>query len=370
MATSITTSLPQWLTGGTYDTDGGNDLRNSDITAGWLDTGILTGSSVGVWPGVTSGAALKVTTATGMAVTVAPGSFVVPNSGAPSAGGYKSTLASSGTLTVATSDPVNPRIDLVVAYVSDVGTSSSFGAVEIITGTPAGSPSAPAAPANSVPLAQVTVPANATSIITGDIADIRTFTAAAGGIPIAGKTGATALPAGYNGLLAYDPASGSFYHMAAAGAQQARVLPFAPVVNVNGGADVNVPQASGQVQVCAATFTCDGNTDLMITARWAGLYQASPANTSGVAMLLLDGASVPFDALYFNLHASDVGGSGNAVNGQSWTTFTSSALSTTPSAGTHTVRLKFACQTTGQSFKVLTSVTFAPAYLRVAPVTL
>lgn len=369
MATSLPTSLPQWLTGGTYDADGGNDLRNSDITASWLDTGILTGSSVGVWAGVTSGAALKVSTSSGLQVAVAPGSFVVPNSASAIAGGYKATLASSGTLTVATADPVNPRIDLVCANVVDLGTSSSFGEVQIITGTPGASPVAPAAPANSVPLAQVTVPANAVSISSGNITDVRTFTASAGGIPIAPKTGSGSLPGGYNGLMAYDPASGSYYHMASGGAKQAHVLPFAPVVNVNGGADVNVPVGTGQVQVCAATFTCDGNTDLAITARWAGVYQSSPANTSGIAMLLLDSAVVPFDALYFNLHASDVGGAGNATNGESWTTFTASALGTTPSAGTHTVRLKFVCQS-GASFKVLTSFTFAPAYLRVSPVVL
>ena len=43
-----------------------------------------------------------------------------------------------------------------------------------MTGTPAGSPSPPSAPANSFTLAQVAVAANATSITSGNITDQRT----------------------------------------------------------------------------------------------------------------------------------------------------------------------------------------------------
>src|SRR5690242_15993302 len=150
MATSVNTSLPQWLTGCTYDSNSGNDLRNSSITAMFFDEGILTGTTIGVLGGVIGGAGLVVNPGTGMTVTVQPGSFVVPNSGTPTAGGYAATLVSQATLTVQASDPSNPRIDIVVANVVDNGNNTSFGQVQIITGVASPSPAVPTAPANSI----------------------------------------------------------------------------------------------------------------------------------------------------------------------------------------------------------------------------
>jgi len=63
-------------------------------------------------------------------------------------------------LTVATADGSHPRIDIVVARVYDLGTSGSSCDVDIVTGTPATSPVAPATPAASLLLAQVLVPAS------------------------------------------------------------------------------------------------------------------------------------------------------------------------------------------------------------------
>ena len=366
MATSILTSLPTWLAGGTYDGNSGNDLRNSDVTASWLDTGILTGSSVGVWGGVTSGAALKVSAASGMNVSVGPGSFVVPNTASAIAGGYRSTLASSGTLAVAASDPANPRVDLVVAYVSDVGTSSSFGAVEIITGTPAASPVAPSAPANSVALAKVTVPANATSIVLGNIADVRTFTAAAGGIPIAPKTGTGALPAGYSGLMAYDPVSGSFYHMGASGPRQAKTLPFAPVHGLLSAAATFSNPSFGAIG--SASVATDGNTDLKITASIGTLYQ-SAGTASGLIlveiMIMLDSS-----VIYLGNFPVETFGGGNC-SGLTAITYTSAAAASTPSNGAHTITvLATANVTSANVFHVSGVVPPASNYLRIEPANL
>lgn len=77
--------------------------------------------------------------------------------------------------TIAASDPTNPRIDIVCASVQDAAYSGSNNQwlIQVITGTPAPSPSAPATPANSIVLAQVAVAANATSITSGNITDKR-----------------------------------------------------------------------------------------------------------------------------------------------------------------------------------------------------
>jgi microcystin-dependent protein len=75
------------------------------------------------------------------------------------------------TLTIAASNPSNPRIDVPVAQVQDAayaGATNSF-SLSVVTGTPGGSPVAPSIPASSIGLADVLVPASATSITSGNI---------------------------------------------------------------------------------------------------------------------------------------------------------------------------------------------------------
>lgn len=361
MATSLATSLPWALTGCTYDADSGNDIRNSTVTSVFLDTGIVTGSGVaiGVRGGVTGGAGLVVGPGTGMTVTVQPGSFVVPNSASAVAGGYAATLASQGTLTVATADPSNPRLDIVCAYVNDTGTSASAGAVEIITGTPASSPSAPSAPANSITLAQVTVPAAATSISSGNIADSRPFTVAVGGVLVAPKG---TVP-GYVGMLAYDKASGSFYHMVNAGAAQARVLPFAPVTAVLTGGAYSLTTSAAQVPGLSATVTCDGQTDLKISYHIAGFTGLSSAVTYITVAAYIDGATVDLTTVML---AATV----TAQGGVSGVAYTGSITGNTPAAGAHTVTVDaWSTAVSGGSPAVHAFAGLpASAWLRVEPV--
>lgn len=114
-----------------------------------------------------------------MSVQVFPGNFVVSNStrGLPYVGGLSGATGNI-TLTVATANATNPRIDLVYAQVidtvaTDTGTSSSV--IGIVTGTASGSPAVPPLPTNGVciPLAQVAVAANATTIVSANITDVR-----------------------------------------------------------------------------------------------------------------------------------------------------------------------------------------------------
>ena len=80
---------------------------------------------------------------------------------------------------IAASNPTNPRIDIVVLQVLDAqySGSSNLAQLAVVTGTPAVTPVAPAAPSNSITLAQVAVAANATSIATGNLTDTRTYSA-------------------------------------------------------------------------------------------------------------------------------------------------------------------------------------------------
>jgi hypothetical protein len=78
-------------------------------------------------------------------------------------------------LTVTTANPSNPRIDRVVVTILDAYYSGSSNTVtfQVIAGTPAGSPTAPSTPQNSISLATIAVAAGATSITNANITDTR-----------------------------------------------------------------------------------------------------------------------------------------------------------------------------------------------------
>ncbi|MGW1618441.1 hypothetical protein [Streptomyces sp. NPDC002172] len=121
-------------------------------------------------------------------------------------GAYPVTLPEPATLTFADGDATNPRIDLVVLRIYDSlydNSGQTKAALEIVQGTPAATPAAPAAPAIALPVYQVRVPAGAsagkggldwTTVLT----DLRTPTVAVGGIlPVYGETGNGAYPGQY-----------------------------------------------------------------------------------------------------------------------------------------------------------------------------
>jgi hypothetical protein len=99
------------------------------------------------------------------------------------------------TLTVAAADPTNPRIDAVVAYVTDSfynGSTNTF-VLGIVTGTPAASPATPAVPSNGLLLGTLAVAANATSIAAGNVsAGAGLMLTARGGVQPVLSTDATA----------------------------------------------------------------------------------------------------------------------------------------------------------------------------------
>jgi hypothetical protein len=69
----------------------------------------------------------------------------------------------------------NPRIDLVVARIQDSFYSGAVdtATIEMVTGVPAASPLVPAAPANSLILAQILIPASAAVVLPANITDRR-----------------------------------------------------------------------------------------------------------------------------------------------------------------------------------------------------
>lgn len=126
-----------------------------------------------------------------MSVDVAGGRAAVNGDDAAiTQGSYLVWNDATKNLTIAAADPTNPRKDIIIARVYDAfySGSSNEWALEVITGTPASTPSEPAVPNNAIKLAVVTVPALASSITNAHIADVRQRAAAVGGTIVCTST--------------------------------------------------------------------------------------------------------------------------------------------------------------------------------------
>ena len=236
--------------------------------------------------------------------------------------------------------------------------------MEIIAGTPAASPVAPSTPAASLLLAQVLVPTSASSIISGDITDERTWTAPPGGIiPVASAAASPAFPPTQ---LVYDQATSSLCQGTGTAGQLDSVSFLQAgkmtVVNTSTGAQGQTPGTPtsdpwgigyGQIgsgggkggggspstdgtsaSEIKVTFTADGTADYELAYQWGASVPAEawvPASnvTAGQVQyrLFLDGTLVDEVMQFLSDSPLAAAGAGTA----SW--YSSAALGTTPSAG-------------------------------------
>lgn len=326
MPSSVSMGYAAWMDGETWNALLG---RQAHIAATFLNSPAaqVTG---GVLP---SGGALAITAGSGMTVNAATGYAVVPNTSGSTQGGYLCPAMSATTgLTIAASDPVNARIDLACATVSDLGTSSSAWILQIITGTAAPSPVAPATPANSVALAQVRVPAGSSSVSGGNITDVRVFTAAQGGVvPVRNLAAAlTGLP-GYNGMYIHDQSSQRLArYTSAAAVAQAVVLPFTPQSADGAAFFFNGTQHT----TASVTVTPDGSTDLEIIVSWDSIVPgASPGRSNW--FVYLDSTQIRDVQI---TPAQSIGANGG---GGGFTHITNSGRGDRPTSGTHTVSIQY-----------------------------
>lgn len=88
---------------------------------------------------------------------------------------YRVRAGSVTNVAVTSAHASQPRIDLVVVRVADSQFSGSDdeATLEVIAGTPAASPAAPALPDNAVVLAQIAVAAQATEVLDANVTDLR-----------------------------------------------------------------------------------------------------------------------------------------------------------------------------------------------------
>jgi hypothetical protein len=152
---------PSWLQNGSHPAE--NDRLSTQAL--YATTGIIGSSSL----------AVTQNSPAGMSVIVASGWCGIVGTTQANMGTYVVFNDANNVLTVTTANPTNPRIDRVVVTVQDAYYTGAFNDVifQVIAGTPAGSPVAPATPANSISLATIAVGAGVTSILDANITDTR-----------------------------------------------------------------------------------------------------------------------------------------------------------------------------------------------------
>jgi hypothetical protein len=174
------------------------DLNSIGTT---LEDGIKSISSSVYNPGVIGGLQVSYS-GSNLGIAIAPGSAF------DSSYNLIKVNISDNTKALTTANPTNPRIDLVViqfntTLVNNTDSTNKYGygtsyiysqqvldsyTIAVVPGTAAVSPTVPATPANSVALASILLPAGATSIIPGNITDLRTLITLKASISIANLT--------------------------------------------------------------------------------------------------------------------------------------------------------------------------------------
>ena len=152
---------PSWLQNGSHPAE--NDRLTTQAL--WATTGIIKNTSLAVTPN----------SPVGMSVIIAEGWAAIVGTTQANMGTYVAYNDAATVVAITTANPTNPRIDLVCATVQDAYYTGAQNNVifQVVVGTPAPSPVAPALPANSIALAEVDVAAGALSITSGDITDLR-----------------------------------------------------------------------------------------------------------------------------------------------------------------------------------------------------
>jgi hypothetical protein len=152
---------PSWLQNGSHPAE--NDRLSTQAL--WATTGIINSTSL----------AVTQNTPPGLSVIVASGWAAIVGTTQANMGTYVTYNDAPVVLSITTANPTNPRIDRVCATVNDAYYTGALNNVvlQVVAGTPAGSPVAPALPANSISLATVAVGAGATAITNANITDTR-----------------------------------------------------------------------------------------------------------------------------------------------------------------------------------------------------
>ena len=174
---------PSWLQNGSHPAE--NDRLTAQAI--WKTTGVINPTDLIVSQSATPA----------MSVSVAAGWAAIVGTYQSNMGTYLAYNDAATNLTVTTANATLPRIDIVVATVSDsyyTGTTNTV-AFQVIAGSPNASPIQPSTPTNSILLAVIAVGAAVTSIVNANITDSRVrATSPLSYLSINAQTGTTYTP--------------------------------------------------------------------------------------------------------------------------------------------------------------------------------
>lgn len=241
---------PSWLQNGSHPAE--NDRLT--MQALYSTTGTIGSSSLAVTQSATPG----------MSVQIASGWAAIVGTTQANMGVYTAYNDAAATATIATANATNPRIDLVCLTVNDAYYTGSTNnvVINVVTGTPASSPTVPATPANSIALAKVAVGANVTSIVNANITDLRVAVTSnilsAVNLGVNAQTGTT-----YTTVLSDN---GSVVTLANASAVAVTIPPYSSVAYPIGAQITLTQYGAGQVTISGGSGVTINSTGATATA--------------------------------------------------------------------------------------------------------
>jgi len=154
---------PSWLQNGSHSAE--NDRLTTQAL--WKTSGVINSGDFNLTQNSTPN----------MTVNAAPGWAAIVGNYQANMGVYMAYNDATTNLTIATASTTNPRIDLICLTVSDAYYTGATNTVafNVVTGTPAASPTVPATPTNSLALGQIYVGTSVTSILTANITNYNTL---------------------------------------------------------------------------------------------------------------------------------------------------------------------------------------------------
>lgn len=238
-----------------------------------------------------------------MKVNVAAGAAIVRAGGARVKGVYPTYNDATVEVTIAASDATNPRIDLIILHTPDTnyGDASNVPVFVAVAGTPAASPAVPSLSSypNCLVLAQIAVAAGATSIVTANITDKRTYAAALGGTLYAPLTALLPASGIRPGTIAYDDQTDSLKYTPDGGTTWSAVGATSTVGVVGKASNSSSTQAvttEADLTNLTATITAVAGRCYKVTYKIAGTMSA--VDMQWWARVYADGAAV--DGTYGN----------------------------------------------------------------------